>query len=126
MTGPDVIAAKLMPDKPLRILKAIQLVPHGVQPGLRPVKLYNQLVVDPLCDDLAARLVELRSRVKGENPALAGGLKVAANSAAFGILCQLNVKDLDSPSPCRSFLVRRTTALVLLRFGSSPPNSIAR
>src|SRR6266566_6693810 len=67
MTGLDVIAAKLMSGKPLRILKAIQLVPHGVQPGLRPVKLYNQLVVDPLRDDLAAKLVELRSRVKREN-----------------------------------------------------------
>ena len=103
MTGPDVIAAKLMSGKPLRILKAIQLVPHGVQPGLRPVKLYNQLVVDPLRDDLAAKLVELRSRVKGKNSALAGGLKVAANSAAFGILCQLNVKDLDLPSPLQVF-----------------------
>jgi hypothetical protein len=30
-------------------------------------------------------------------------LKVAANSAAFGVLCQLNVKDLDSPSPLRVF-----------------------
>jgi len=103
MTGPDVIAAKLISGKPLRILKAIQLVPHGIQPGLRAVKLYNQLVVDPLQDDLAAKLVELRSRVKRENPALARGLKVAANSAAFGILCQLNVKDLDSPSALQVF-----------------------
>jgi hypothetical protein len=31
------------------------------------------------------------------------GLKVAANSAAFGLPCQLNVKDLDSPSPLHVF-----------------------
>ncbi len=54
-----------------------------------PVKLYSQMEVDPLRDDLAVKLVELRSSVKTENPKIAGGLKVAANSAAFGILCQL-------------------------------------
>src|SRR5205807_9103429 len=36
-------------------------------------------------------------------PKLAGGLKVAANSAAFGIFCQMNVKDLDSPSRLQVF-----------------------
>jgi len=36
MTGPDVIAAKLMTGKPIKILEAIKVVPHGVQPGLVP------------------------------------------------------------------------------------------
>jgi len=45
----------------------------------------------------------LHSFVKAKSPNLASGLKVAANSAAFGILCQLNVKDLDSSSPLRVF-----------------------
>jgi hypothetical protein len=103
MTGPDVIAAKLITGKPLRILKAIQVIPHGTQPELRTVKLYNQLEVDPRQDDLAVKLVELRASVKAKNPNLAAGLKVAGNSAAFGMLCQLNVKDLDSPSPLRVF-----------------------
>lgn len=99
LTGPDVIAAKLITGKPLKILKAILVVPQGVQPGLKPVKLYGQLNVDPLSDDLAAKLVELRASLKQTSPALAGGLKVAANSAAFGLLCQMNVKDLDPSSP---------------------------
>lgn len=102
LSGPDVIAAKLMTGKPLRILKAIALMPHGVPAGL-PVNLYNQLEVDPLGDDLAAKLVELRASVKTKDPKLAGGLKVAANSAAFGVLCQMNVKDLKSPSPLTVF-----------------------
>jgi len=34
VTAGDVIAAKLMSGKPPKILKAIQLVPHGIQPGL--------------------------------------------------------------------------------------------
>jgi hypothetical protein len=59
--------------------------------------------VDPHRDDLAVKLVELRTSLKASKPHLARGLKVAANSAAFGILCQLNVKDLDSPSPLHVF-----------------------
>ena len=42
MTGPDVIAAKLMTGKPLKILEAIKVVPHGVQHGLASVKLYSR------------------------------------------------------------------------------------
>ncbi len=53
ITGADVIAAKLMTGKPLKILEAIKVVPHGVQPGLASVKLYSQMKVDPRRDDLA-------------------------------------------------------------------------
>jgi hypothetical protein len=103
LSGPDVVAAKLMTGKPIKILKAIKVVPHGVQPGLTPVKLYGQLEVDPLRDDLAVKLVELRTSLKDKHPELAAGLKVAANSAAFGLMCQLNVTDLDLPSPLHVF-----------------------
>ena len=103
ITGLDAIATKLITGKAIKILQAIKVIPHGVQPGLRPVKLYGQMGVDPLRDDLAVKLVELRASVKTKNPESAGGIKVAANSAAFGLLCQLNVKDLDSPSSLRVF-----------------------
>ena len=102
-TGADVVAANLMTGKPLKILKAIEVVPRGVQPGLVPVKVYSQLEVNPLRDDLAVKLVELRSSLKSKSPELAGGLKVAANSAAFGIFSQLDVRSLDSPSPLHVF-----------------------
>ncbi len=103
LTGEDIIAAKLMTGKPLQILEAIRVVPHGVQSGLVPVKLYSQMEVDPRCDDLAVKLVELRSSMKSKSPELAGGLKVAANSAAYGKFCQLDIKYLDSPSPLHVF-----------------------
>ncbi|HWY59400.1 MAG TPA: hypothetical protein VNZ03_33355 [Terriglobales bacterium] len=103
VTGLDAVAAKLMTGKPLKILKAIKVIPHGVQSGLAPVKLYGQLELDPRRDDLAVKLVELRASLKTKKPKLAGGLKVAANSAAFGILCQIDVTDLDSPSPLHVF-----------------------
>src|ERR1700690_1269269 len=103
ITGPDAIAANLMSGKPLKILEAIAVTPHGVQSELRRGKLYDQLDVDTLRHDLAVKLVELRTSLKDKNPKLAGGLKVAANSAAFGLLCQMNVKDLDSPCPLHVF-----------------------
>ena len=103
MTGAGVIAAKLMTGKPLKILEAIKVVPHGVQPGLVPVRLHSQMKVDPLRDDLAVKLVELRSSMKAKIPELAGGLKVAANTAAFGIFSQLDVRFLDSRSQLRVF-----------------------
>jgi hypothetical protein len=103
VTGLDAVAANLMTGKPLKILKAIKVIPHGVQSGLAPVKLHGQLEVDPRRDDLAVKLVQLRASLKTRNPKLAGGLKVAANSAAFGILCQIDVKDLDSHSPLQVF-----------------------
>ena len=103
MTGLDVIAAKLITGKPLKILKAIKVVPHGIQPGLRPVKVRGEVEVDPLHDDLAVKFVELRDALKPTAPELAGGLKVMANSAAFGLFCQMNVKDLDARSPLHVF-----------------------
>jgi hypothetical protein len=57
LTGADVIAAKLMTEKPIKILEAVKVVPHGVQPGLVPVKLRSQMKIDPRRDDLAVKLV---------------------------------------------------------------------
>jgi hypothetical protein len=103
ITGPAAVAAKLITDKPIKILNAIKVVPRGVQPGLMPTKLFSQLRVDPCQDNLAVKLIELRHQLKEKNPKLAGGLKVAANSAAFGIFCQMDVRDLDSPSRLQVF-----------------------
>jgi hypothetical protein len=49
------------------------------------------------------KFVELRDLMKKKDPNLAGGLKVAANAAAYGIFCRMDVKGLDSPSPLRVF-----------------------
>ena len=103
MTGLGVVAAKLMTGKSLKILEAIKVVPRGVQRGLKVVKLKSQMSVDPRRDDLALKLVELRSSMRAKNPELASGLKVAANSAAFGIFSQMDVRSLDDPAPLRVF-----------------------
>jgi len=103
ITGADAVAANLMTGKPVKILRAIKVIPHGVQPGLRPIKLFSHLTVDPHKDNLAVKLIELRHQLKEEHPKLAGGIKVAANSAAFGIFCQMDVKDLDPQSRLQVF-----------------------
>lgn len=56
ITGPDAVAAKLITGKAINILKAFAIAPRGVQAGLRPVKLYDQLEIDPLRDDLAMKI----------------------------------------------------------------------
>ena len=91
----------------------------GYNPDSRPVKLYGQIEVDPLRDDLAVKLIELRTAMKAKNPELAAGLKVAANSAAFGLLCQLNVQDLESPSPLEVFSGEANYKTPPKKFGSS-------
>jgi hypothetical protein len=103
MTGTDVIAAKLITGTPIKILEAIKVVPHGVQPGLVSVNLRSQMKVNARRHDLAVKLVELRNSVKSESSELARGLKVATNSAAFAIFSQLDVRSLDSRSPLRVF-----------------------
>ncbi|MGI9104521.1 MAG: hypothetical protein ACR2IF_18920 [Terriglobales bacterium] len=102
ITGPDAVAAKLL-GKPLKILEAVHVIPCGVQPGLSAIKLCGEIDVDPHRDDLAVKLVELRSILKKKKPKLAGGVKVAANSVAFGIPCQLDVGDLEPSSPLTVF-----------------------
>lgn len=42
VSGLDAIAAKLMTGKPLKIIRAMQVLPRGVQPGMMPVKLFAQ------------------------------------------------------------------------------------
>jgi len=116
----------MITGKPLKILKAIKVVPHGVQPGIVPVKLHSQMTVHPRRDDLAVKLVELRSAMKSKSPELAGGLEVAANGATFGILFQLDVRSLDSRSPLRVFSGETKYLTRLLTFGSGLRNSIAR
>src|SRR5258706_8122962 len=65
--------------------------------------LSSQVKIAPPRHDLAAKLVELRASIKSKSPELAGGLKVAANSAAFGIFSQLDVRSLDASAPLHVF-----------------------
>src|SRR5438128_3882299 len=49
----DLIASKIRTGKALKILKAIRMVPHGKQAGMKKVNLRGSMVeIDPYSDDL--------------------------------------------------------------------------
>lgn len=57
-SGPDVIASKLLAGKVPKIEKAIRMVAHGRQKGLKPTSLRKMVEVDPRPDDLFRVMVE--------------------------------------------------------------------
>src|SRR5262249_39522290 len=44
-TIPDAVEATLLTDQPPTVLRALRLVPHGVAPNLRPVRLRGEILV---------------------------------------------------------------------------------
>ncbi len=47
IAGPDVINSTLQTDKVPRVLRAIRVVPHGKQKGLKPVRLRGAVRIHP-------------------------------------------------------------------------------
>ena len=89
LSGPDVIASKLLSGKAPRIEKAIRMVPHGRQKGLRPTNLRGMVAVDPQTDDLFQVMVEEKQVHKTSDEALSYFLKICANSASYGMFFEL-------------------------------------
>ena len=69
LSGPDVIASKLLAGKVPRIEKAIRMVPHGRQKGLKATSLRGMVVVDPRKHDLFQVMVEQKQVYKTSNEA---------------------------------------------------------
>nr|MDQ3343228.1 hypothetical protein [Actinomycetota bacterium] len=62
---PDVLAAAILGDAPIRIARALRLTPHGRQPNLRPVQLRGTKPVDPRQEtNPFVAMIEERHRVK--------------------------------------------------------------
>jgi hypothetical protein len=61
LSGPDVVASKLLSGKVPYIEKAIRMVPHGQQKGLRPTDLRGMVEVDPRKHDLFRVMVESKT-----------------------------------------------------------------
>lgn len=95
VSGPTFVASCLL-GKPPAVISAVQVVPKGKQ-AVRSVMLCGEVQYDPLRDELSERLVELRGKLKKTAPHLAGGTKVACNSAASGLWCELDTTDLKQP-----------------------------
>lgn len=94
--GPDLVAAKLLSGRAPTVLRALRLVPVGVQRGLRPIRLRGAVQVNPIQDDFFRLVIEARQRARtgsgdpAEAARLSEFLKVLANSGAYGIFAEMN------------------------------------
>src|SRR6202521_635552 len=65
--GCDLIASKIRTGKTIRILRAIRLVPHGKQAGMKKINLRGSLVeIDPYKDDVFRKVIEQRKLHKAD------------------------------------------------------------
>jgi hypothetical protein len=86
--GSDIVASLIRTRKIPRILRAIRIVPHGKQAGMRPVKLRGSMVeIDPYKDDLFRKVIEQRKLNKVDKH-LYYWLKIFAN-AIYGFFVEL-------------------------------------
>ena len=108
MAGPDVINSVLQTDKVPRVLRAIRIVPHGKQKGLKPVRLRGAVRIHLGRDDIFRKIVEERRRHKDDKE-LYQWLKLFANSI-YGYFIELNPEILS----------RRKAARVRVYSGEKP------
>ena len=93
--GPDLIASVIQTGKVPHILKAIRIVPHGKQAGMKPVNLRGMVEINPYKDDLFKRVIEQRKMHKSDKE-LYYWLKILANSI-YGFFVEIN----PDPTPAR-------------------------
>lgn len=97
--GPDVVNSVLQKEKVPRILRAIRIVPHGKQRGLKNVKLRGTVRIDPRRDDLFRKVIEERIRHK-DDELLYHWLKIFASSI-YGCFVELNPETLPKGGELR-------------------------
>jgi hypothetical protein len=97
LSGPDLVASKLPSGKAPKIEKAIRMVPHGRQKGLRAINLRGMVEVDPRTDDLFCRMVEQKEVHKKTDEALSYFLKICANSTSYGMFYELTPQKQRKP-----------------------------
>ena len=88
IAGPDLIASKIQTGRAPNVLKAIRLVPHGRQAGMKLVDLRGMITIDPYKDDLFTHVIEQR-KLHQSNEELYYWLKIFANSI-YGFFVEIN------------------------------------
>jgi len=86
--GPDLIASAIRTGRPPQIIRAIRMVPHSKQEGMRSVNLRGMVQIDPYRDDIFRKVIEQRKLHKSDE-ALYYWLKILANSI-YGFFVELN------------------------------------
>jgi hypothetical protein len=86
--GCDVVSSAIRTRRVPRILRAIRIMPHGKQTGMKTVRLRGSMVeIDPYRDDLFRKVIEQRKLNKGDKK-LYYWLKILANSI-YGFFVEL-------------------------------------
>jgi hypothetical protein len=110
-SGPDVIASKLLSGRVLRVEKAVRMVAHGQQKGLKPTNLRGMVEVDPRKDDLFRVMVEQKQVYKVSDEALSNFLKTCANSTSYGMFFELTPQKRPKPVEVKVFSGERSHKL---------------
>ena len=88
---PDLINSVLQTGKVPQVVKAIRILPEGVQEGLQAVALRGKELIDPISGDLFKSLIEAKQREKKNDPEQSSFLKTMANSG-YGIFMETTPK----------------------------------
>ncbi len=107
---PDLVASKIRTGRTPEILRAVVFDPLGLQEGLRPCLLQNQVEIDPTKDDsfrkvieerLTSRPVERSTTTCLERSAIPSSFfsKILANAGGYGIYAERN--EVHSAKPRR-------------------------
>lgn len=99
VAGPDVVNSVIQTSKVPRIVRALKLVPHGRQSGLKPVALRGTVTIDPQRDDLFRKVIGERKRHKSDKE-LSHWLKIFTN-AIYGCFVEINPEVLPQGKPAR-------------------------
>jgi hypothetical protein len=95
VAGPDLLASVVLSGHIPDIRKAIRIVPHGKQRGLKSVRLRSAITVDPKTEDFFTRVIEYRKQNKNDER-LQYFLKILANSTSYGTYLELNPVKVDT------------------------------
>lgn len=99
MAGLDVIDSAIQTGKVPQIERAIRMVPHGKQKGMKSVYLRGTVKIDPYQDDIFRKVIEERKRHKSDKD-LYYWLKIFANSI-YGFFVEINPEPTPERQPVR-------------------------
>jgi hypothetical protein len=103
---PDVVAAVLLTGRVPKIVDAFRIEPFGgLLEGLKPVKLYGGLQIDPRNQDFFRVVIEERKRIDSrtdldtqERKKRSKPLKDLANTTSYGIYAQMVLQERQNPT----------------------------
>ena len=86
--GPDLVAAKIYKGQSPKILKAIRIIPVGIQKGLKSIVLGDRKI-DPEKDNFYNAIIEGKEQASGPVKQF---FKCLANAGCYGLPVELNAK----------------------------------